>query len=293
MPPCTALATCSDAEETPITAPTPDDERVRVSPRYLAGPRVDPAVAFDQLTSTFGWISHSTDESLFYTSPCHRVRAGFLGEAMAPWQITASEYPLAPPDWIAAFDGTTPPEIVNAFLTTVADNLETVPDRTFQMNLHYVDTAIAPLRQAGWSVRIGDHDTTVDAPSGLAGIIVHRHPQPWQAEEFDPYDETWRIWAGPPEERWSAEFSRDTPLPLISAAARALIATGPVERHREDLHPACLPHLTVRPAGQPAADRIKAALATSRSAPPPLAVSGRPAGETPRSKPEQATRRGR
>lgn len=213
---------------------------------------------------------------------------------MAPWQVTASEYPLALPDWLAAFDGSTPPEIVGAFLTTVADNLETIPDRTFQMNLHFVDTAIAPLRQAGWRVSGGEYDTTVDAPSGLAGVIVHRRPQPWQAEEFDSYDETWRMWAGPPEERWSAEFSRDTPLPLISAAARSLIATGPVERYRADLHPASLSHLTVQPVGRPgpAADRIQAALASSRSAPPPLVVSSSPAQGTAQPRPERATGRG-
>lgn len=265
----------------PIPPITTGEDQVLVSPRYLAGGNADPGIALDPLASEHGWISQPTDDGVIYTSLCQRVRAGFLGEAMSPWQVAAAEYPLAPPDWIAAFDGRTPPEIVGAFLATVADNLQAIPERTFQMNLHRVDVAIAPLRQAGWTVAIGDHDTTVDAPSGLAGVIVHRRPQPWQSEEFDCYDETWKIWAGPPEDRWSAEFSRDTPLPLIAAATRSLIATAPVERYLADLHPACLPHLTVHPGTRPLPDRIHAALATSPSAPPPVIVSARPPDQSP------------
>jgi len=246
---------------------------VLVSPRYLAGASVDIDAALEPLTSKHGWIEQRVEDGILYISPCHRVRAGFLGEAMHPWQIVAEEYPLAPPEWMASYDGRTPPEIVAAFLETVADNLAAIPERVVEPTYNRTDVALAPLRQAGWTIAVGANETTVTAPNRMAIVTARRRPRAGRGEQFDQYDETWEIEAGPPGERWSGCFSRDTPLPLVAAATRSLLATAPVERHLGDLDPSCLPHLTIHPLRKPDAGRIQAALAASPAATAPLILS--------------------
>jgi len=254
-------------------SPGGDDREALVAPRFLAGAHCDTDAPLDLLIKRRQWPHHDFEEdgSLFISSPCHRIRVAFRGDYLQPWQIAASEEAMEAPSWLADFGGSTPPEIVEAFVETLADNLDNTPERVFASPNRYVETAIAPLRQAGWEVRFTGTHTTVTEPSGLAGLNIKQFPGP-RSEEIDALDTTFTIWAGPRDgdhdARWEARFTRDTPLQLVAAATRSLITGKPVMRYPADIPRDCLPYVTVLPTPAPLdLGRADAARATTRTGP--------------------------
>lgn len=257
-----------------------------VAPRYLAGPGFDTDYALNVLIEKRSWPHHTDPDlgNVFIHSPCGRVDVAFMGDYLSPWQIRVSREPMEEPAWFAAWSGAAPPEIVGAFLETLADTLENLPDQlTSSRSPYLVKEATRPLDQAGWNKHIGDTTTTL-TPYGdhaeLAGLSIQRRPEPWQDEEFEPYAETITMWGGPKKSHahWKAEFTTGTPLHLIAAATRSLITPAPVERNREDLDPAVLPYLnssappSSRAAAARAASPAAAGVATAVVAAPPAAV---------------------
>lgn len=249
--------------------PTETDTLLDVSPRYLAGAGDEPGEALDLLTKKRNWPHHIDPEtsSLFISSPCHRIRVAFMGDYMDPWQIVASSEPMDAPNWMARFSGYTPVEIVGAFLETIAGNLDQFPEQVFNRRSYRVKDATQLLEQAGWKREFTGNVIPVTSPDGLAGLTIRRTPEPWEAEEFDQYTETVTLWAGPKgtSARWEANFTHGTPLHVIAAATRSMITPAPVQRHRGDLEPSCLPSMTIAPMAT-ATDRAQAARSSSPAA---------------------------
>ncbi|MEY9961769.1 DUF317 domain-containing protein [Streptacidiphilus sp. MAP5-52] len=220
------------------------------------------------LTAKRDWPHHTDRDTgnFFVHSPCGRVDVAFLGDYFDPWQIRVSAEPMDDPSWFASFHGNTPPEIVGAFLETLADTLEHLPDHLTSSRTHLVREATRALEQAGWTKEITSTHTAMKPPgehAHLAGLTVQQHPYPsWMGEDFSPDAGTITMWGGPKGSgaHWTARFTTDTPLHLIAAATRSLTTNAPVPRHREDLDPAVLPYLT-DPAARPSS-RTDAARAT-------------------------------
>nr|BEK67578.1 hypothetical protein KPHV_48050 [Kitasatospora purpeofusca] len=244
----------------------PDDAQVAVSPRYLAGPNGDSNAALHLLMTKRSWPHHTDPETanLFISSPCGRVRVAFMGDYLDPWQISVASEPMHAPTWMARFSGNTPPEIVGAFLETIADNLNQLPQMVFDRRSYLLKDATQLLEQADWKRQYTFKGATVTAPDGLAGLTVRRVPEAWETPEFSPYDETWILWAGPKDSttRWRAHFTDGTPPHVIAAATRPMVSPAPVDRYRQDLDPRLLPNMTVATV-EAAGDRALAARRTS------------------------------
>ncbi len=243
-----------------------DDAQVAVSPRYLAGPNGDSDAALHLLMTKRAWPHHTDPETsnLFISSPCGRVRVAFMGDYLDPWQISVSCEPMAAPTWMARYSGRTPPEIVGAFLETIADNLNQLPETVLDRRSYLLKDSTRILEQAGWERKFAFKEEVVAAPDGLAGLTIRRVPEAWENEEFDPYDETSILWAGPKGStaRWEAHFTSNTPPHVIAAATRPMVTTAPVERYRQDLDPRLLPNMAVATVEAPG-DRVLAARRTS------------------------------
>ncbi|MEU9041422.1 MULTISPECIES: DUF317 domain-containing protein [unclassified Kitasatospora] len=246
-----------------------DDTQIDVAPRYLAGAGGDPGDALNLLIKKRNWPHHTDPEnsSLFISSPCHRLRVAFMGDYLDRWQLVASADPMGAPDWMARFDGRTPVEIVGAFLETIAGDLEEYPEQVFNRRSYLVRDATRLVEQAGWKREFTANVIPLTAPDGLAGLEVRRVPT-GLAKEFEPYDETVMLWAGPEgtPAYWEAHFTKGTPLHVIAAATRPMITPAPVRRHRADLAPEVLPHLTSARSEHRASSRAQAARTASPAA---------------------------
>ncbi|MEU1299962.1 DUF317 domain-containing protein [Streptomyces shenzhenensis] len=87
------------------------DGDVRVSPIYLAGPTFTGDPALEPLLD-IGFTMHHDDIGNVFVSSCRQdIRLGYLPEGpdLTYWKVTAQQDPFGPPDWMATFEASTPP----------------------------------------------------------------------------------------------------------------------------------------------------------------------------------------
>ncbi|MFI7102762.1 DUF317 domain-containing protein [Streptomyces sp. NPDC050161] len=183
--------------ETPIhppsdSGPAHDGTEVFVSPRYLAGPRDDAFEIFTAALFHHGW-THTDDghDITLFTSPCLRIRVGWLPEvhAEAPIQITASTHPLKSPLWHISLDDHAPTEFLTAVITTLARSLAESPHTLFTTD----DNQPAALP---WEFRVGPRERAWQArfsPAAPPVLVEAFHraftdpaPLARQRHELDP-----------------------------------------------------------------------------------------------------------
>ncbi|MFD7645095.1 DUF317 domain-containing protein [Kitasatospora sp. NPDC059795] len=214
-----------------MTATPPTGQPVAVARHCLAGPgsHAEARQALHILTGARGWPQHydPETENSFVSSPCGLVHVGHLPDHFWPWKLNVADSPMQLPRWRAEFSPQTPPVVVSAILDIVARTLETDPDRLTGTTLDAAE-ATAVLVRAGWKTEhTGTHTlvTSPDPQPGLAGLSVQRHPEPWQDDPLDQFEDTVALWCGAPDspERWSADFSRDTPMHLVAAISSELV----------------------------------------------------------------------
>ncbi|GAA2092166.1 hypothetical protein GCM10009759_17600 [Kitasatospora saccharophila] len=206
-------------------------EPLAIAEHCLEGPRDpgDARRALHVLTGERGWPNHHSPETehTFVASPCGLVHVGYLPDHFWPWKLDVTDAPFQLPRWRAEFSPQTPPLVVAAILDTVARTLESAPDRLTGTTRDVAEAA-SVLARAGWRTKHTGIRTTVTSPkprAGLAGLSVQRHPEPWQGDELDRYEDTITFWCGADNSpaRWTADFTRDTPTHLVAAATRVLV----------------------------------------------------------------------
>ncbi|MEV7122855.1 DUF317 domain-containing protein [Kitasatospora griseola] len=194
-----------------------------------SGSHAEARQALHVLTGARGWPQHYDPEaeSTFVSSPCGLVPVGYLPGHFWPWKLNVADSPMQLPRWRAEFSPQTPPVVVSAILDTVARALETDPDRLTGTTYDAAE-ATAVLVRAGWRTEHTDTHTIATSPEpqpGLAGLSVQCHPEPWQDDPLDQFEDTVALWCGAPDspERWSVDFSRETPMHLVAAITRELV----------------------------------------------------------------------
>ncbi|MFJ4676851.1 DUF317 domain-containing protein [Kitasatospora sp. NPDC088783] len=231
------------------------------------------------LTGERGWPYHHNPDvgHAFVSSPCGLVHAGYLPDHHWPWKLDVTDGPFQLPRWRAEFSPQTPPVVVAAILDTVARTLESDPDR-LTGTTRDVAEATCVLAAAGWKTEHTDIRTTLTSPkprAGLAGLSIQRHPEPWQDPDLDRYEDTIVLWCGTEDspDRWSVDFTRDTPMHLVAAATRVLV---------EPLAP-LVPHRAPSPRMAAARRRPSLTDPARRPPEPPAAGQGTPSrAEAPR-----------
>ncbi|MFI7337134.1 DUF317 domain-containing protein [Streptomyces sp. NPDC050085] len=243
----------------------PDDGRVHVSPRYLAGQVDDPHDEYLRpLVEKYGWkqLDDGAD-TLYYVSPCLRVRLTWTPELYREPSLQigahADPHPLRTPLWHIAADCHLPTEFLTALTTVVANALTETPDALLRTNEDWM----APLpRPRGW--RGAARSAT--SPDSLA----HYTREPAAVLAPRPgLVAGWTFTAALPDGRdeWQAQFSTSTPRFLVEAFHRAVTAPEPVIRYGSSLSPWTRPYLAtwpVFPAALPPPPPVPHAPATPR-----------------------------
>ncbi|QFQ99327.1 DUF317 domain-containing protein [Streptomyces phaeolivaceus] len=275
---------------TPHQLPAEDDDLL-VGPVYLAGPG-NPALVTGHLRAAPGWAESQTPYGRVFSSPCLRAQIAELPSSRyGGWKISWSREPLAVPAWIATFTRNTPAEIVSAFTTTLMRGVDDDHKDFLPGGPHY--TPIAPgdvLIARGWKDEANALYQYQYSPDRHAYLSLRKYDTDFHDELEGCVSAERSMYAcvnaanGP---RWYADFTSDTPLHLITAAADALSSPAPVARNRRELPERNLPYLTSRPA---ASSRVTAArarttarlLVAGSSAAPAAAAATHPGVANPR-----------
>ncbi|MGX1759903.1 DUF317 domain-containing protein [Streptomyces lydicus] len=232
--------------ETPIhppsdSGPAHDGTEVFVSPRYLAGPRADAFEIFTAALFHHSWTYTDDGHDIaLFTSPCLRIRVGWLPEvrAEAPIQITASTHPLKSPLWHISLDDHAPTEFLTAVITTLARSLAESPHTLFTTD----DNQLAALPPT-WGGISGLRVSSGRSPDSLASYSTSPYMYP---ANRPPEEQTrWEFRVGPREHAWQARFSPAAPPVLVEAFHRVFTDPAPLARKRYELDPLLLPHLSV------------------------------------------------
>ncbi|MFC9327941.1 DUF317 domain-containing protein [Kitasatospora sp. NPDC057015] len=250
---------------------------VRAGPVYLAGPGHNPGTAARPLLDR-GWTVAEGDGETLYTSHCGRLRAQARTTAVGTTWVTTSNSPLSGAErWRAEFDPLTPPEIVAALHTSIAERLTSDPRSLFNP-VQLPDTGLQPLIEAGWHDYYSTPATIAWTEPDTEMATIGRNIDPTR----DPrgQDTDWVLSGGSlgpgAKEGWYAKLSLQTPAPLLAAVTGAVVDRAPVERLGRDLTPEHRIHLDVTPlpASRPVrstARRIEAARSrTTRATPEPV-----------------------
>ncbi|MFD6345015.1 DUF317 domain-containing protein [Streptomyces roseolus] len=235
---------------------------------YLAGSNGTGDIGFAPVAH---WPHHYLDDGpcqLLVTSPDQRIRIGWFGDDFELWKITAAQEAVAPPRWTATFNHVSPPELVAALTTVLAQDYATsdpYENGRFLANPSvYWSDAVQPLLDAGWQLKRTYGFIDITAPDGLAGVEIDTHRE---GPGEGPGSQFITLWAGPRGwgTRTEAVFTYRTPSHLIAATAAAMTKSAPVVRERHMIHREMEHLVTLTPFVPLAAPR------TSRS-PTPLDV---------------------
>ncbi|MFJ2592270.1 DUF317 domain-containing protein [Streptomyces erythrochromogenes] len=208
------------------------DGDVHVAPRYLAG---SPGHGDAGFAPVAHWPHHHLDEGphqLVVTSPDHRIRIGWAGDDYDLWTISAAPDAVSGPQWTAIVNQNTPPELVAALTTALAQDWADGQDRFLAAPSPYWRDGVSPLIASGWKHEAAERGTVeLTAPDGNAGAYINRTRR-------DLEDGT-QLWAGPAgwDTRAEITFTPRTPSHLIAATAAAFTDPTPAARWRETLHP--------------------------------------------------------
>ncbi|MFF2957017.1 DUF317 domain-containing protein [Kitasatospora sp. NPDC057965] len=217
-------------------------QRVRVSPRHLAG--ADPGPV--PLPGGSALWHRTRPERV--ESSCRRVLVEAVQDRRL--QVTAGPWPEGPGSrlaWTAEFTGVVPSEITRAWLDSLTGSLAADIDLGTDATLipgpgMSVGDAVEPLTDAGWIVHTDDADLHLVSPDGYATArLTHGLLAPGTAKA-DAFAHTSHWGAtidvtGAPGQRWRAAMTSLTPLHLVRALAEAVTDPAPVTR-RPDHVPA-------------------------------------------------------
>ncbi|KPI02890.1 protein of unknown function DUF317 [Actinobacteria bacterium OK074] len=222
---------------------------VRVTPRYLAGPR-DPGEATSvawPFRPEDGWTTYTPFEGpILSNSPDQRIQAAFLPDTTnqggGSWTVAGYDNPAGSPQWRAVFDYGVPEEILGAFHHAV--HVGHNGDRQLLSASAPTSVGYQPLLDAGWR-----HETlpggqqTVTAPDSNARLT-------YDDDSYRRRDNyvSWRLNAGEAKGAWNALFTVRTPVPLIAAFTTAMVTGEPLTRTIRQLPPANFFYLTITPA---------------------------------------------
>ncbi|MGW3009611.1 DUF317 domain-containing protein [Streptomyces sp. NPDC001219] len=252
-----------------------------MSPRYLAGPRDDAFEIFTAALFQHGWdYTDDGHDIALFTSPCLRIRVGWLPEvhAEAPIQISASTHPLKSPLWHISLDDAAPSVVMTAVITTLAHSLAESPHTLFAAD----DDQLADLpHPPAWSGFSGPRVAYVRAPDSLASYSTSPYMYP---KSRPPEEQTrWEFRVGPRERAWQARFSPATPPVLVEAFHRVFTDPAPLVRQRYKVDPLLLPRPTLT---EPTASRSSDAPSSSHASPytQRSAVAPRMAAAPPRTR---------
>ncbi|MGW2542008.1 DUF317 domain-containing protein [Kitasatospora sp. NPDC001574] len=267
-----------------------EEERTLVRPGYLAGPG-DPEEALDAFLAEHPtWTRHrpGAGANTVAVSECltGRIRLDHRPGAGIRWSVVGYESPIGDLAWSVAFDRDTPHEIALAVARRFSAALAHLGYAYEEAlwGLASTRTTLAQhLHEAGWRDVSDERRMAFEAPDRSAGLIR------WDNGLFhaDPgsqdYPAHLRLWAGPPEgtpsTEWRAEFSRNTPTRLITAALHHLTDPLSAARRRSEVPRAHQGLVEMRngPGTRPARIRAATARAVAAAAPAPTVTHIPPA----------------
>lgn len=236
------------------------DDPVLVSPRYLAGPRLEQrplaaAMVWSSLTKA-GWATYTPDnqrEPFLCASPCQLVRAARMPNATdGGWKTAVYEDALAAPWWTASWSAETPAELIADFHRALAEAhaLGALHSLTSPAAAVYL-----PLLNAGWSHMVDERgNQTFTSPDRLATVTGQRRPS--------HVSDVWSMNVAPDTTgscRWSARFSKQVPNSLVAAFTTSLADTTSVYRRAGTLPKELGSYLVTEPAPPSAPGRSEAA----------------------------------
>ncbi|MGY1435416.1 DUF317 domain-containing protein [Streptomyces reniochalinae] len=239
------------------------DTTVLVSPVYLAGEgSAEPALR-PLLEAGFRQEDDALGNARL-TSPTQRHRVDYMprGLTQVQWRISEGPDRYTPPIWQAAFTDNTPPEVVAAFTTALAQDESPWPGGRRPR----ADDVLRPLAEAGWRRRENEWEIDFTSPDHLATVSYDTTP----GHPLDSGYEPWLI-SGARNlghgHDWYAAFTTHTPTRLVTAVATRLSSPEPVPRTTtETLHPeATVTHSAVRSSTPTDASRALAARSCTRA----------------------------
>ncbi|MGX1115919.1 hypothetical protein RKD37_001282 [Streptomyces ambofaciens] len=201
--------------------PFAPQDRVLVSPRYLAGAGIDRlADAFGPLIHLFGWASehdrasgrisvHSSDGSLYVNFNSHHARGYW-------WSVAHHE-----PYWEARFTRQTPIEAIAAVTQALPQLLG---DDRHIGRIPLTTTPLAQIAELNHWHREDDTFTSPDGHCHLQHTPTEHTPWRFRHHVYDGFDT-----------HWDASFTQDTPERLVAQFFTHLATTTPVERTFRDV----------------------------------------------------------
>ncbi|MFC9485998.1 DUF317 domain-containing protein [Streptomyces hydrogenans] len=192
-------------------------DQALVSPVYLAGPG-DSAWVTVPLTTVSGWTALNAPlvPHVVLTGPVSKSELRLEPVLEGPWWHVSHRDGRTGTNWSAAFDGSTPVELIAA----VTDAL-THPGYPLRQPVDPYE----PLRQAGWTVA-GGRGTFLSPDGHVRG-----------SRNTLAGSRSWRITAGLDEDDplWHAFLSAGTPPFVVAAFFQALASRDPVRRSAEQM----------------------------------------------------------
>ncbi|MFG3253293.1 DUF317 domain-containing protein [Streptomyces sp. NPDC048172] len=210
------------------------------------------------------------------------------GLTHALWCIYEAPDRYTPPTWLAEFTTGTPPEVVEALTTALAEDLHTPRGRRPR-----ADSVLHPLAEAGWHRRENEWEIEFTSPDRLAQVFYDTAP----GHPLDPDYQPWLIHGGRTGNNgyleWYGAFTAHTPTRLVTATVERLANTEPVDRAADAvLHPKAT--VTTAPM-RSTAPRAAAAQSCTRATAPSRSTSAEPSPVSPpatsRSAPARPSRR--
>ncbi|MFH9819713.1 DUF317 domain-containing protein [Streptomyces sp. NPDC017230] len=201
--------------------PFAPQDRVLVSPRYLAGAGIDRlADAIGPLIHLFGWPSehdrasgrisvHSPDGSLFVNFNSRHTHGNW-------WSVAHHE-----PYWEARFTRQTPIEAIAAVTQALPQLLG---DARHIDRIPLTTTPLAQIAELNHWHREDDTFTSPDGHCHLQHTPTEDTPWRFRHHVYDGFDT-----------HWDASFTQDTPERLVAQFFTHLAATTPVERTFRDV----------------------------------------------------------
>ncbi|MER5851297.1 DUF317 domain-containing protein [Streptomyces sp. NPDC002012] len=200
------------------------DDRVLVSPRYLAGTgfsRLRDAIS--PLTGLFGWTSERlVTGRVLLNSPCHEMFLDFAPDRQdGMWWTLAHHEPY----WQAEFSRQTPVEAIAAITQALP---QVLGDHRHADRIPLATEDVAHIaKTSGWDLSKTASGVTWTFPDGHCAVEHTTNPEhPWRIVHsvYDGFDT-----------HWSATFTRDAPQQLVAQFLAHVSDETPVERRFADI----------------------------------------------------------
>jgi len=234
---------------------------LHAAPVYLAGPAASQPARQPLLNAGFRQkVDNNGNVQL--TSPGGHHHVDYMPNGLTHTLWTISEAPdrYTPPTWQATFTTGTPPEVVAAFTTALAQDTDPLPCR----RRPWADAVLRPLADAGWRRRENEWEIEFTSPDQLATVMYDTTPGHPLDAEYEP----WLIAGGRTlghSYDWYGAFTTHTPTRFVTAVAARLGSPDPVPRtDAATLHPEATVTNSPVPSSTPS-DTPRASAARSRT----------------------------